>query len=108
VVADELTKRGLMSERTRTREATYFEIATVHESAYIERARKECARLDETEYAQLTTGDTRIDATSFEGALYAAGGALVALEHTVKTNHPAFALVRPPGHHAEPARGMGF
>ncbi len=108
VVADELTKRGLMNERVRTREATFFEIATVHESAYVERARRECARLDEGEYGQLTTGDTTIDATSFEGALYAAGGALVALEHAVKTNHPAFALVRPPGHHAEPARGMGF
>lgn len=108
VVADELTKRGLMEERVRTREATFFEIATVHDTEYVERARRECARLDENEFGQLTTGDTTIDASSFDGALYAAGGALVALEHTMKTNHPAFALVRPPGHHAEPARGMGF
>src|SRR5487761_2032263 len=78
VVADELTKRGLMEDRVRTRGAPFFEIATVHEGAYVERARRECARLDENEFGQLTTGDTTIDVTSFEGALYAAGGALVA------------------------------
>jgi acetoin utilization deacetylase AcuC-like enzyme len=108
VVADELTKRGLMEERVRTREATFFEIATVHDTAYVERARRECSRLDDGACGQLTTGDTTIDASSFDGALYAACGALVALEHALSTKHPAFALVRPPGHHAEPARGMGF
>jgi len=108
VVADELERRGLLHERVRTREATFFEIATVHDSAYVDRVRSECARLHPDEYAMLSTGDTDIDASSFEGALYAAGGALVALEHAMNTKHPAFALVRPPGHHAEPARGMGF
>jgi acetoin utilization deacetylase AcuC-like enzyme len=107
-VHDELERRGMLGQRVRAREATYFEIASVHDSAYIDRVRRECSRLHPDEFAMLSTGDTDIDESSFEGALYAAGGALIALEHTMKTNHPSFAVVRPPGHHAEPARGMGF
>ena len=34
---------------------------------------------------ELTTGDTDIDATSYEGALHAAGGALAALEHVTRS-----------------------
>ena len=37
-----------------------------------------------------------------------AGGVLNALDRVAGERRAAFALVRPPGHHAEPARGMGF
>ena len=57
---------------------------------------------------RLSTGDTEIDASSYDGALHAAGGTLAALERVSAESRAAFALVRPPGHHAEPARGMGF
>lgn len=51
--------------------------------------------------------DTYISPASYEVALLAAGAAMQALE-TALDDGPAFAFVRPPGHHAEPARAMGF
>jgi acetoin utilization deacetylase AcuC-like enzyme len=53
--------------------------------------------------------DTYTTAGSYEAALLAAGAAVQAVEAVINglaTN--AFALVRPPGHHATPYRPMGF
>jgi acetoin utilization deacetylase AcuC-like enzyme len=97
-----------MGDRIDTRPATEDEIARVHDPYYIELVKRECAWLDDRAVEMLSTGDANIDATSYEGALHAAGGALAALERVTSENRAAFALVRPPGHHAEPARGMGF
>jgi acetoin utilization deacetylase AcuC-like enzyme len=108
VVAAGLAQRGLLDERIDTRRATEAEVALVHAPAYVELVKRECERLDVGEHEELTTGDTDIDATSYENALRATGGALVALEHVTASKRAAFALVRPPGHHAEPSRGMGF
>lgn len=56
---------------------------------------------------ELPTGDTVVSHESFSIALAAAGGAVEAAA-AAKPGEPTLALVRPPGHHAEPSRGMGF
>jgi acetoin utilization deacetylase AcuC-like enzyme len=78
----------------------------VHARSYLELVARETA--DATEAGYLSTGDTLVDATSLRVARRAAGGAIAAMEASVAQKEAVFALVRPPGHHAEPALGMGF
>lgn len=53
--------------------------------------------------------DTYLSPDSFEAARRAAGGALSAVEQVLAGGAPgAFCVLRPPGHHAEPDRAMGF
>ena len=51
--------------------------------------------------------NTYITARSFDVASHAAGAAIGAVDSALNGEH-CFALVRPPGHHAEPDRAMGF
>lgn len=54
-------------------------------------------------------GDTVMSPKSGEAALRAAGGACAAVDAVLGGGAPnAFCALRPPGHHAEPNRGMGF
>jgi acetoin utilization deacetylase AcuC-like enzyme len=107
VVAAHLERVGLFDRRVAARDATDAELERVHPHAYLERVKRDVADVGK-HAGYLSTGDTVIDASSLAVARRAAGGAISAMEAAVSSNGAAFALVRPPGHHAEPARGMGF
>jgi acetoin utilization deacetylase AcuC-like enzyme len=84
------------------RPATEDELARVHEAAYLDRLAAQSGR------PAMLDPDTFLSPDSLEVARLAAGAAVQAAEHAVDRREPAFALVRPPGHHAEPHRAMGF
>ena len=80
------------------------EIEMIHRSSYI-------ARVAATAGGKSTTldPDTVVSSDSYEVALLAAGGLLSAVDAIMTgTIRNAFALIRPPGHHAESNRSAGF
>jgi len=87
---------------TPPRPATHAELARVHTPAYVEQLAATAGqrvRLDP---------DTYTSAESYDVALHAAGAAIAAVEHALDENTSVIAFVRPPGHHAEQDRAMGF
>ncbi|HOB76354.1 MAG TPA: histone deacetylase [Phycisphaerae bacterium] len=87
------------------RPASPEEIETVHDAAYVERFRQACA----AGLALIDTADCPICPASFEIAQLAVGGTVVAVEAVMAgVVRNAFVACRPPGHHAERNRAMGF
>ena len=81
------------------------DLLLVHTAPYLDLAEREI-RAGAT---QLSTGDTGVGAHSWDAAMAAVGCVLAATDAVVKGDaKTAFCLVRPPGHHAGAARGMGF
>jgi acetoin utilization deacetylase AcuC-like enzyme len=52
--------------------------------------------------------DTPVSTKSYDVALLAVNAWLDGVDFALSISEPAFVLARPPGHHAEPDRGMGF
>src|SRR5262245_44209894 len=79
------------------------QLARVHDDAYLDLIEKTAGR------AVKLDPDTYTSPESYEIALLAAGAAVDAVERVMNGRHrAAVALVRPPGHHAERDRAMGF
>ena len=84
--------------------ASREQLARVHTTAYLE----EIYAL-RGQNAWLDVDTTAVSAGSVEAAEVAAGTAIAAVEAVVRgRTASAFALVRPPGHHAQPVRARGF
>ena len=82
--------------------ASREELARIHTSAYLDDIAARAGR------ATMIDEDTFTSPESHEIACLAAGASIDAAWHAWKTGEPALAMVRPPGHHAEPHRAMGF
>jgi len=108
-IRDGLEQAGLAKGMIRItpRRVTDLELMLVHTRSYIDLVRRELSNL--TGPRDLSTGDTVISPGSLETAQFATGGVLNAVDAVMtKKVKNAFCAVRPPGHHATPARGMGF
>jgi acetoin utilization deacetylase AcuC-like enzyme len=100
-VAARWRERG--TEIIAPREATIEQLARVHDRDHIRRMSETTIKA-----AQLDP-DTYTSPESYAVALLAAGAAIDAVERVMGDAHKAaVALVRPPGHHAERDRAMGF
>jgi acetoin utilization deacetylase AcuC-like enzyme len=85
--------------------ATDEDLALVHTREYIELVKREVAEAR----GQLSTGDTTLNQHSETVARLAVGSTFAAVDAVFSDlAENAFCLVRPPGHHAGPASGMGF
>ena len=86
--------------------ATMEQLCRVHGREYVERL---LALQGPSVTSRHLDEDTVIGPGSVAAALRAAGGAVAAVDAVVEGwAQVAFVAVRPPGHHAEPARAMGF
>lgn len=98
-----LEASGVPFRSVPVREATREELERVHTAAYLDTfdaLRGQAAQLDP---------DTYVAPRSVEAARRAAGGLIELVDAVLEgPTSKGLALLRPPGHHARPARGMGF
>jgi acetoin utilization deacetylase AcuC-like enzyme len=94
---------GTVFERVASRPATDDELVRAHDRRFVEalaKLRGETGYLDP---------DTYVSAQSIEVARLAAGSLIAMVDAMIDGPVPkGVALLRPPGHHARPARAMGF
>ncbi|MEM1586136.1 MAG: histone deacetylase [Candidatus Bathyarchaeia archaeon] len=86
------------------RYARIEELQMAHKREYIEMVKQTCEA-----GGGLIGEETPVSRESFDVARLAAGGAIKAMDKVLSGDFKnSFVLARPPGHHAEPRRSMGF
>lgn len=101
-----LERNGILQHlhRVASTPAPLDALLRVHTPRYVERVRT----LSERGGGSLDS-DTYVNADSYRAALLSAGGVINVVDAVMQGEADnGFALVRPPGHHALPGRGMGF
>ena len=87
------------------RDASWDDILAVHSRFYLDQIREHALNADPYSYDR----DTYLMERSLYTARLAVGGCLELADRIMdQTVSAGFALIRPPGHHAEAGRGMGF
>ncbi|MCX7319029.1 MAG: histone deacetylase family protein [Hyphomicrobiales bacterium] len=80
-------------------------VSLCHDSHYIEELR----HIAPTSGLAYIDGDTSLSPGTWEAVMRGVGGAIVATDAVMKGEHTnAFVATRPPGHHAESNKAMGF
>jgi acetoin utilization deacetylase AcuC-like enzyme len=102
-----ILERGPLAKHVRWREGRHAdpaELELVHDPAYVESVREFCEA-----GGGVLTWSTPVSEHSWEAALAAAGTTLAAADAVLMDETKvAYALVRPPGHHAQPAQADGY
>ena len=81
-------------------------VAMIHDRGYIDFVRKSCERTSGLTYLN---PDTAVSSESYDVALLAVGGVTGAVDMVLNGDAAHFfAVVRPPGHHAEFSESLGF
>lgn len=84
------------------------QILLVHPQSHFDRIRKASQSFSTNEYTHID-GDTVMSKGTWEAAVRSVGAGLDAVDAVMKGDaNNAFCQVRPPGHHAEKERAMGF
>jgi acetoin utilization deacetylase AcuC-like enzyme len=104
-IESELERRDWLGwERREAPEVTTAQLERIHQAEHVEHIRSVAAS-----GGGWFDADTLASEGSWEAALHAAGGACAVVDAVMSGEAPtAFAGLRPPGHHCETARPMGF